>query len=95
MPEGTCSLGGADRESVILKLFVEGQCCDAKFHHPVSLMLVFISSKFIRFIEGVSILFSMIDRKDVVLFKILIMETTSTIRQVVDDHGGSMISQYK
>ncbi len=50
---------------------------------------------FIRFIEGVSILFYMIDSKDVVLFKILTMETTSTIRQVVDYHGGSMISQYK
>jgi hypothetical protein len=28
----------------VLKLFVEGQYCDAKFHRPVRLMLVLISS---------------------------------------------------
>ncbi len=58
-------------------------------------MLVLISNQFIRFIEGVSILFSMIDCKDVVHFKILITETASTLKQVVDYHGNSMVSQYK
>jgi hypothetical protein len=37
----------------------------------------------------------MIDCKDAVLFKILLMETTSTLRQVVNDHDSNMVSQYK
>ncbi len=68
-------LAGIQSSVHVPKLFVEGQCCDAKFHHPVSCTLVLISSLFILFREGFSILFSMIDCKDVVLFKI-VMETT-------------------
>ncbi len=54
-------------------------------------MLVLISSLFILFREGVSILFSMIYCKDVVLFNILMMETTSTLRQQVDNHGAEWL----